>query len=215
MGARRGIRDTVGDTCSEAAGVIWASVMKLNNFWLIIAVVFLAGIGFTVVADNEFYFYTTYAVMQLMIMGIAWNILGGFTGYVNFGSGGFFAAGAYTTVFLHRLFDGPPLLIAVLVAPIVCGLIGLAVGYFTLRYKGVYFAIATLAVAIILETVVINWEFVGGAGGYYLLIPENIVFFDSYIMAVYVDSCNHTYRHRSFSLPELIEDWPRISCNTR
>jgi len=68
-----------------------------------------------------------------------------------------------------------------LVAPIVCGLIGLAVGYFTLRLKGVYFAIATLAVAIILETVVINWEFVGGAGGYYLLIPENIVFFDSYI----------------------------------
>ena len=66
-------------------------------------------------------------------------------------------------------------------APIVCGLIGLAVGYFTLRLKGVYFAIATLAVAIILETVVINWEFVGGAGGYYLLIPENIVFFDSYI----------------------------------
>ena len=45
--------------------------MKLNNFWLIIAVIFLAGIGFTVVADNEFYFYTTYAVMQLMIMGIA------------------------------------------------------------------------------------------------------------------------------------------------
>ena len=82
---------------------------------------------------------------------------------------------------MHRLFDGPPLLIAVLVAPIVCGLIGLAVGYFTLRLKGVYFAIATLAVAIILETVVINWEFVGGAGGYYLLIPENIVFFDSYI----------------------------------
>ena len=156
-------------------------MMKLNKFWLVIAVVFLAGIGLTVVADNEFYFYTTYAVMQLMIMGIAWNILGGFTGYVNFGSGGFFAAGAYTTVFLHRLFDGPPLLIAVLVAPIVCGLIGLAVGYFTLRLKGVYFAIATLAVAIILETVVINWEFVGGAGGYYLLIPENIVFFDSYI----------------------------------
>ena len=44
-----------------------------------------------------------------------------------------------------------------------------------------YFAIATLAVAIILETIVVNWEFVGGAGGYYLLIPENIVFFDSYI----------------------------------
>jgi len=160
--------------------------MKLNKFWPIIAALFLVGIAFTMVVDNEFYFYATYAVMQLMIMGIAWNILGGFTGYVNFGSGGFFAVGAYTTVFLHRAFDAPPLLIAVLVAPIVSGLIGLGVGYFTLRLKGVYFAIATLAVAIILETIVVNWEFVGGAGGYYLLIPEDVVFFDSYIEWLFV-----------------------------
>jgi branched-chain amino acid transport system permease protein len=89
-------------------------------------------------------------------------------------------------VFLHRAFDAPPLLIAVLVAPIVSGLIGLGVGYFTLRLKGVYFAIATLAVAIILETIVVNWEYVGGAGGYYLLIPEDVVFFDSYIEWLFV-----------------------------
>jgi branched-chain amino acid transport system permease protein len=71
-------------------------------------------------------------------MGVAWNILGGFTGYVNFGAGGFFAAGAYTSVFLHKAFDGPPILVAVVVASVVCGLIGLGVGYLTLRLKGVY-----------------------------------------------------------------------------
>ena len=155
--------------------------MKLNRFWVGIVVVFLAGLAFTKIADNEFYFYAIYAVLQLMVMGIAWNILGGFTGYVNFGAGGFFAAGAYTTVFLHKALDGPPLLVAVVVAPIVCGLIGLGIGYLTLRLRGVYFAIATLAVAIILETLVINWEYVGGAGGYYFLIPEEIPFFDSYV----------------------------------
>ena len=155
--------------------------MKLNRFWVGIVVVLLAGLAFTKIADNEFYFYAIYAVLQLMVMGIAWNILGGFTGYVNFGAGGFFAAGAYTTVFLHKALDGPPLLVAVVVAPIVCGLIGLGIGYLTLRLKGVYFAIATLAVAIILETLVINWEYVGGAGGYYFLIPEEIPFFDSYV----------------------------------
>ena len=155
--------------------------MKLNRFWVGIVVVLLAGLAFTKIADNEFYFYAIYAVLQLMVMGIAWNILGGFTGYVNFGAGGFFAAGAYTTVFLHKALDGPPLLVAVVVAPIVCGLIGLGIGYLTLRLRGVYFAIATLAVAIILETLVINWEYVGGAGGYYILIPEEIPFFDSYV----------------------------------
>ena len=38
-------------------------------------------------------------------MAIAWNILGGFTGYVNFGSAGFFALGAYTSVALHRALE--------------------------------------------------------------------------------------------------------------
>ena len=77
--------------------------MKLNRFWVGIVVVFLAGLAFTKIADNEFYFYAIYAVLQLMVMGIAWNILGGFTGYVNFGAGGFFAAGAYTRSFCTKL----------------------------------------------------------------------------------------------------------------
>ncbi len=130
--------------------------MKLNRFWVGIVVVLLAGLAFTKIADNEFYFYAIYAVLQLMVMGIAWNILGGFTGYVNFGAGGFFAAGAYTTVFLHKALDGPPLLVAVVVAPIVCGLIGLGIGY------------------------------LGGAGGYYFLIPEEIPFFDSYVEWLFI-----------------------------
>ena len=161
-------------------------MMKLNRFWVGIVLVLLAGLAFTKFVDNEFYFYAIYAVLQLMVMGVAWNILGGFTGYVNFGAGGFFAACAYTTVFLHKAFDGPPLLLAVVVAPVVCGLIGLGVGYLTLRLKGVYFAIATLAVAIILETLVINWEYVGGAGGYYILIPDDVPFFESYIEWLFI-----------------------------
>ena len=51
---------------------------------------------------NEYYFFAAYAILQSMIMAIAWNILGGFTGYVNFGSAGFFAVGAYTTVALSK-----------------------------------------------------------------------------------------------------------------
>ena len=45
-------------------------------------------------------------------------------------------------------------------------------GYLTLRLKGVFFAIATLAMAIVIETLVNNWYYVGGATGYYMLAPE-------------------------------------------
>jgi branched-chain amino acid transport system permease protein len=118
-------------------------------------------------------------------MAVAWNILGGFTGYVNFGSAAFFAMGAYTAIALDKAWHLPlPLLI--LAAAVVCGLIGLGVGYLTLRLKGVYFAIATLAMAIVLETLVNNWAFVGGARGAYILTPESHLWFKSYIEMIFM-----------------------------
>jgi branched-chain amino acid transport system permease protein len=68
-----------------------------------------------------------------------------------------------------------------LAAALIGGLIGLGTGYLTLRLRGVYFAIATLAMAIVLETVANNWSYVGGATGAYILTPETVLFFDDYI----------------------------------
>jgi branched-chain amino acid transport system permease protein len=47
-----------------------------------------------------------------------------------------------------------------------------------LRLRGVYFAIATLALAIVLETLMVNWEYVGGATGAFI-ITEDVPFFAS------------------------------------
>ena len=158
---------------------------KINPFWPSMAAVFIAGMIFTEVADNEFYFFASYVVLQAVIMATAWNILGGYTGYVNFGSAGFFGVGAYTAIALHKAF-GLPLPLLILAAGAMSGLIGLGAGYLTLRIKGVYFAIATLALAIVFETIAINWEFVGGASGAYILTPEEFLFFDSYIEMLFM-----------------------------
>ena len=153
--------------------------MRGRGFWAAMAAVLAAGLAFTALADNPYYFNAAYVVLQALIMAVAWNILGGFTGYVNFGSAAFFAVGAYTTIALQKSFDLPlPLLI--LAAGLVCALIGLGVGYLTLRLKGVYFAIATLAMGIVLETLVNNWSYVGGAKGTFMLTPEEHLWFDSY-----------------------------------
>jgi len=161
--------------------------MKTRNRTFLVgsAVVFLAGLLFTGVADNEFYFFTSYVVLQAVVMATAWNILGGFTGYVNFGSAGFFAVGAYVSIALNKAF-GLPLPFLILAAAVMSGLMGLAAGCLTLRLKGVYFAIATLAMAIVCETIVINWEYVGGASGAYILTPEDSLFFDSYIEMLFM-----------------------------
>ena len=157
----------------------------MSKFWLAVAAVFLAGLLFTGVIDNEFYFFAAYVILQGMIMATAWNILGGFTGYVNFGSAGFFAVGAYTSISLNQAF-ALPLPVLILAGGLICGVIGLATGYLTLRLKGIYFAISTLAMAIVFETIVNNWEYVGGASGVYILTPEDTLFFDSYIELLFM-----------------------------
>ena len=161
--------------------------MKIPSltFWPCAIAVFAGGLLFTVIADNEFYFFASYVVLQAVIMATAWNILGGFTGYVNFGSAGFFAVGAYTTIALNKAF-GLPLPVLIIASAAVSGIMGLAAGYLTLRLKGVYFAIATLAMSIVLETVANNWEYVGGASGAYILTPDDALFFGSYIELLFI-----------------------------
>jgi branched-chain amino acid transport system permease protein len=154
--------------------------MRSLVFWSVSALIFALGLVATKLLANEFFFFAGYAILQATIMAVAWNILGGFTGYVNFGSAGFFAVGVYTSVALNKAFDAP-LVVMLLVAALIGGLIGLATGYLTLRLRGVYFAIATLAMAIVLETVANNWAYVGGATGAYILTPETVLFFDDYI----------------------------------
>jgi len=159
--------------------------MKISRFWICVVLVIIAGLMFTSVAKNPYYFNAAYVVLQGLLMAVAWNVLGGFTGYVNFGSAGFFAVGAYISIALHKAFE-LPLPFLILAAGAVCGLMGLAVGYLTLRLKGVYFAIATLALAIVLETLVVNWSFVGGAKGAYILTPETHLWFDNYIQMLFM-----------------------------
>tara|TARA_R110002110_G_scaffold395138_2_gene609568 strand:- start:60197 stop:61174 length:978 start_codon:yes stop_codon:yes gene_type:complete len=118
----------------------------------------------TQVVGNQFYFFIGFVILQYMVMATAWNILGGYGGYVNFGSAGFLATGAYTAVALINFLD-VGLVEQMIAGGIVAGALGLATGYLTLRLRGVYFAIATLALAIILETVVAHWSYVGGAAG--------------------------------------------------
>src|SRR6202011_4596307 len=78
--------------------------MRTGTFWLVaaavgIAIVVLTRIFFT----NEYFFFAAYVVLQYIVLSTAWNILGGYTGYINFGTGAFFAIGAHSPAVLHKL----------------------------------------------------------------------------------------------------------------
>jgi branched-chain amino acid transport system permease protein len=126
-------------------------------------------------AGNDYVFFAGYTVLQFVVLATAWNILGGYTGYVNFGTAAFFALGAYATVFFDK-FHALPIPVLVAIGAAVAGLVGLAMGYLTLRLRGAFFAIATLALAVVLQTLVVNWNYVGGARGAYVLRPQQAAF---------------------------------------
>ena len=159
--------------------------MRTRVFLLIsIAVAAVVFFGARTV-NNDNVFFAGYTVLQFIVLATAWNILGGYTGYVNFGSAAFFALGAYATVFLHKFYPLPiPLLIVI--GGIVSGIVGLGMGYLTLRLRGAFFAIATLALAVVLQTLVVNWDYVGGSRGAYIIRPNDIAVIGPYIQYLFL-----------------------------
>src|SRR5881409_4140201 len=80
---------------------------------------------------NQYVYFAGYVVLQYVVIATAWNILGGYAGYVNFGTPAFFALGAYTAVFLIQS-TRAPLPVLILAGGLVSGLLGLGIGYLTL-----------------------------------------------------------------------------------
>src|SRR6266404_720593 len=170
--------------------------MRAGLFWIVAALVGIAIVVLTrIFFTNEYFFFAAYVVLQYIVLSTAWNILGGYTGYINFGTGAFFAIGAYSSAVLHKLpallktFDilipAVPLPVMIVVGGIVSGIVGLGTGYLTLRLRGVFFAIATLALSVVVQTLIVNWDFVGGSRGTYMIRPPKAPLGGSYIQYLY------------------------------
>lgn len=109
-----------------------------------------------------------YAIAALSLM-----LLMGYTGLPSFGHAGFMAIGAFTQAYLVN--RDVPFLIAFLAAGSICGFIGCILAIPLRKTTGIYFAIATLAFAIVVENIFKHWPtFTGGMAG----VPvKNVVLF--------------------------------------
>jgi branched-chain amino acid transport system permease protein len=161
--------------------------MRNVRFLLLALVVAAATFAAARLINNAYVFFAGYVVLQYIVLATAWNILGGYTGYVNFGVAAFFALGAYCTVVLHKTVPALPLPVMMLAGGAISGLIGLGMGYLTLRLRGTFFSIATLAMAVVAQTLITNWNFVGGSRGAYIIRPANSpIFPGDYIQYLFV-----------------------------
>src|SRR6201995_138439 len=98
----------------------------MNGWKFVVLLVIVAGAtyGAAWAIGNAYVFFAGYVSLQYIALATAWNILGGYTGYVNFGTAAFFALGAYCTVVLHKTVPYLPLPVMMLAGGAVSGIIG-------------------------------------------------------------------------------------------
>lgn len=109
-----------------------------------------------------------------IIGAIGLNILTGYTGQISMGNAAFLAVGAYSTGWLAN-HAGLPLLITIPLSGLITAAVGMIFGIPSLRLRGLYLAMATLAAHFIIEFVIVHWESAtGGVNG--LSIPSAELF---------------------------------------
>jgi branched-chain amino acid transport system permease protein len=110
-------------------------------------------------------------VFCFAVFALSYDLLIGVTGIVSFGHALFFGAGAYTLGLMLKAKQ--PLLLAVPAVILVCGLLAALVGSLSLRVKGHFFAMITLAFAEVGHVIVQKWyEVTGGADGLSFRVPS-------------------------------------------
>lgn len=122
---------------------------------------------------SPYYLHIMAMVLFWAYLGCAWNIVGGFAGQLSLGHGVYLATGAYVSSLLFKYLHVSPWL-GMGCAGVAAALMGMVVGYPTLRLKGAYYALATVGFAEGFKVLLLNttqvgsWQ-TGGAEGF--LVP--------------------------------------------
>ena len=125
---------------------------------------------------SEYWLYLACLVAINIVSTTGLNILTGYTGLVSLGQAAFMGIGAYAVAYMDNHF-GAPIVINLLVAGGVAMLGGIIVGIPSLRVKGLYLAISTIAASMILHFIFSNWSSVTGGTGGVTVSPPSVLGF--------------------------------------
>lgn len=148
------------------------SQFKSARFYLPMAVLLLF-LALPLGVDSPYYLHMMAIVLFWAYLACSWNIVGGFAGQLSLGHGVYLATGAYVSSLLFKYLMISPWL-GMIIAGLTASVLGIIVGYPTLRLKGAYYALATVGFAEGFKVLLINttdigsWH-TGGAEGF--LVP--------------------------------------------
>lgn len=139
--------------------------------------VLLAGLVLLPFVFNAYWTYLACLVLINVIAATGLNVLTGYTGLVSLGHAAFMAIGAYAVAWAERHL-GTPLIVNLLGGGLLAAGVGVVVGLPSLRVKGLYLAIATIAASFILHFIFVEWESVTGGTAGITMQPARIFGFE-------------------------------------
>jgi len=113
---------------------------------------------------DQYYQINLISMFINIILAVSLNLINGFTGQLSLGHAGFMAIGAYASVVMTQMMD-QPFIVGIILACMAAALGGFIIGVPTLRLKGDYLAIATLALGEIIRVTLQNIDYVNGPAG--------------------------------------------------
>ena len=134
-----------------------------------LAAVALFVLLYPLIFDQPYQRHIMVMIFIYALMAQGWNVLAGYCGQISLGQAIYFGIGAYSAAFLFATFQISPW-IGMAVGVAISMVVALAIGLPTFRLRGHYFAIATLVIGEIGQTVALNWEYFGGATGIWIPI---------------------------------------------
>ena len=120
--------------------------------------------------------YPTHVMGNVLVLGLfaaGFNLLFGFTGLLSFGHAGLYAVGGYVSALLLKVY--PSLPAAIILGTLAAGVASVVIGYLSIRHTRVYFAMLTLALGMLIHSVVFKWRDVTGGDDGIVGVPRGVL----------------------------------------
>lgn len=139
--------------------------------WLMYLLITIGVFAFPWIFPSSYILHLAQGFLYTYMVVVGLNLLVGLSGQLSLGHAGFFAIGAYATAILNNA--GVPFLISLLIGMGVCAGFGTVVAMLSLRAKGPYLAMVTIAFGLLVEIIANRWvDVTGGPAGLYLQEPD-------------------------------------------
>lgn len=139
---------------------------------LAFSLLFIVLISLPFVFNNPYYLNIIATFGIFSVFALSLNFIVGYIGEISFGHAAFFGLGAYFTTLINQSL-GIPYWLSLVLALIITGIVGMCVGFLSLRLQGVHFAIITLAFAEVFRLIILNLtDITRGAMGYSISSPN-------------------------------------------